>query len=78
MVGNQLAGQYKQQSKGTKVIAELVEQLGWGYWVLGETDGDSDFIYDIENDFVEVEVGRVFSLNKITPKNECLSVCPEL
>ena len=38
-----------------------------GYWVLGETDGDSDFIYDIENDFVEVEGGRVFSLNKITP-----------
>ena len=65
-----MAGQYKQQSKGTKVIAELVEQLGWGYWVLVETDGDSDFINDIENYFVEVEGERVFSLNKITPKNK--------
>ena len=54
--------------KGNESVAEPVEQLG--YWVLGETDGDSDFIYDIENDFVEVEGGRVFSLNKITPKNK--------
>ena len=59
-----MAGQYKQQSKGTKVIAELVEQLGWGYWVLGETDKDSDFINDIENDYVEVEGGDCFPSTK--------------
>ena len=41
--------------KGNESVAEPGEQLG--YWVLGETDGDSDFIYDIENDFVGVEGG---------------------
>ena len=35
---------------------------------LGQTDGDYDFICDIANDFVEVEWGRLFSLNKIAPK----------
>ena len=52
MVETQLARQYKQQSKdsegleGMKVIAEPVEQVGWGYRLLGELDGDRYFICD--------------------------------